>query len=610
VLLKADEEKDDARMPAGDPLHGHAERALRSAWVMTATAQWRLTPRRNQVPELLVGGNGQGDDCRDPRHRRAGSRASRERNIRSGGRGEPRGCGRRGPFVLASLRFPEVHIPVGVVHHIRMVGHCLFDVRVGAIAALSIFTGSGFPGHPLVGSIPYVGRSARRSLTRRRRIGARRPGGGPVTPPTEDSSIPRRPLMSALKHGLSTRSSKRLVACFVSSISIVMMAMAGCSASSSKASGSAGVSSGDHFFDGVATITGATSASSFTLAIAIFDPKYAANHPAGTPGSNSNIQEVAGTFSAPGGQTVSLDGVWSDSGTLALQGSGWTFAGTIATNVVTGSFEGSGGGGLFAGADIVSGAVSVYVGTQNGAAFDLVVLQQQGGARSSLDGGADGGAPMTGSGIVTGVIGGTTGGFITGTESGGSLSYSWQANGSNGTGTSNVATAGGLTGTSQSASCSSSAAYAWSCDVYNPGGGDPYACACSPVTPPIPVETTSTCVSPAGSWMCCELDTADPLTPNVQTCNCWSSTTDCQTYGGTGFMAVPNCPSGPLPGGSTSTCSQPWQAAPAPASPWADYAGTCAAGNLAACTPPPGGCTCPAQQGCQTCGEISACCLQ
>src|SRR6185437_2949 len=75
-----------------------------------------------------------------------------------------------------------------------------------------------------------------------------------------------------------------------------------------------------------------------------------------------------------------------------------------------------------------------------------------------------------------------------------------------------------------------------------------------------------------------------------------------------GWMLTSMCP---LPAVATpSNCMHLWQTSPAPPSPWANLSGTCAGGNLDACTPPPGGCSCPAQQGCQTCGHISACCLQ
>ena len=148
---------------------------------------------------------------------------------------------------------------------------------------------------------------------------------------------------------------------------------------------------GDHFFDCVATATGSSTiddasvgesdggasvASSFRATVLTFDPKYAANHPAGTPGSNSKIQEATASLAIPGGQAISLDGTWSDNGTVSLTGGGWTLQGTIAGGVFTGSLQGSGGTGVLAGADITIGQVGVFFGSQDdGTPFDTVVSQ-------------------------------------------------------------------------------------------------------------------------------------------------------------------------------------------------------------------------------------------
>ena len=406
----------------------------------------------------------------------------------------------------------------------------------------------------------------------------------------------------------------RILSGLLSSVTLVLLSTQGCSSSSSsKPTPSVGLSPGDHFFDSVATTTGAANAPSFQLAVVTFDPKEAPYHQAGTPGSDANIQEAAASVATASGQTITLDGTWASDGTLSLQGGGWTLQGTIASNVVTGSFQGSGGVGVFAGADIQSGGVSKLIGLQNGVAFDLVILEQ--GLSVPIDAGDKAGAPTTpGNGIVTGVIGGQSGGFITGTASGSALSYSWQANGSNGTGTGTLAASGGSTGVSQvqSASCSASPSFSWWCEVYNPGSADPYACQCAPNPGAPQGGETTTCTSPAGNWTCCVLDTADPVTQGVDACSCWSSTADCNTYGGPGTTLVPSCPSGPLPSGSSSgsgsnsDCSQSWQATPAPNPLGLAYdpcnTATIPGGN---CTWF-GACACPANFGCAACG---ACCI-
>jgi hypothetical protein len=333
---------------------------------------------------------------------------------------------------------------------------------------------------------------------------------------------------------------------------------------------------GDHFFDSAATAIGADAGApgSFRLAVLTFDPNNAANHAAGTPGSNPKIQEAAGSVLAPSGQTISLDGTWTVDGVVSLQGGGWTLQGTIVGTVIMGSFQGSLGAGVFAGADITAGQVGMFFGSQGDAAFDVVVTQ---------------------GGPVTGIIGGASGGFITGTASGTALSYSWQANGDSGTGSGTVGAGGQLSGTSQQSGCTP---LSWGC-VLDSGG-----CTCLLGT--FDGGAASAC---AGLSCCeyqlvagggeCECFTQAAL--NNQPCANVALSTD-------GWMLTSMCP---LPAVATpSNCMQDWQATPAPPSPWADYAGTCAAGNLAACTPPPGGCACPAQQGCQTCGKISACCLQ
>jgi hypothetical protein len=220
------------------------------------------------------------------------------------------------------------------------------------------------------------------------------------------------------------------------------------------------------------------------------------------------------------------------------------------------------------------------------------------------------------SGVVTGVIGGSSGGYIAGTASGDALSYSWQGNGASGTGTGTVGTSGQLSGTSKDPLCSR----VWLCQSCPVGGGTclnglaPGGCACdygpsAPNLPPSVPCNTSTCCFTGGPNAQPNIPNCECADPNGLACadfiNLWFK----------GATQAAKCP----PDGAGSSCTPSWQAAPAPCPKsaggaclsydFANYAGTCAAGNAAACTPPPGGCSCPRAGGCNTCGTISACCV-
>jgi hypothetical protein len=359
---------------------------------------------------------------------------------------------------------------------------------------------------------------------------------------------------------------------------------------------------GDRFFDGAGTTIGAPSvgdggtSTSFRIVIAIFDPAYAANHPAGTPGSNSSIQAAAGRIDFLGSQPIELTGTWNNDGTVTLQGGGLTFTGTISGATITGSFSGSSSG-VFAGADVTVGQVAVFIGTQDdGSAFDLVVSKN---------------------GVVTGVVGGTSGGTIDGTASGNSFSYSWQANGATGSGTGSVGTSGSITGASTTNGCMSS----WGC---MPGPG-PVGLSASDGCHCVNGCYQANCDAGAcAGFTCCIAYNLNGAAGNTgPQCQCLSDTylaQSGQTCAGAamypGYQIVPSCLQ--WNGGGTA-CGHAFQASPAPCPKsaggaclgfdFANLAGTCAGGNLAACTPPPGGCSCPANGGCNTCGKISACCV-
>jgi hypothetical protein len=378
--------------------------------------------------------------------------------------------------------------------------------------------------------------------------------------------------------------------------------------------GAAAPPPGDHFFDGAATPTGSNQAPSgadFRIGVATFDPDYAANHAPGTPGSNPKIREAAGEVVTSDGQKTPLSGTWSEDGTVSLQGTGWSVQGTVRGGVITGSYQSGAGAGVFAGADVTLGQVGISFGTQGGSAFDLVVSQ---------------------TGVVTGVVGGTTGGYITGTASGNDVSYSWSANGTSGSGTGSAASDGTVSGSSNSSTCPP---VTWGCTVKGGAG----SCDCYP-------SYDSADFVDAGAAACAGLNCCSYIVwDGGVDCECvndaWLQTNESYLTPGPqglcavsqtqyGYAAISQCPPPPgSPIGNAPTCSGSWQTAPAPCTaisysqgtvihtgvaiacpgPFADLSGTCAGGNTAACTPPPGGCSCPAAGGCKRCGTVSACCL-
>jgi len=367
---------------------------------------------------------------------------------------------------------------------------------------------------------------------------------------------------------------------------------------------------GDRFFDSVGTTTGtptqrdaaaggdaaATDSTSFRMAILTFDPKYAADHPAGTPGSNPSIQEAAGHLSTPDGQTISLDGTWADDGTVSLQGGGWTFQGTIVGIIITGSIQGTSGTGIVAGANITAGQVIVSFGSRDdGTSFSLVVSQ---------------------AGPVAGVIGGASGGIITGSASGNSLSFSWRANGANGTGAGTVDTSGNLYGTSNASGCQ------WFC-----GPDGPQQCTCLVLPDAGGMQSNPA----ACNYSCCVAYTAifrgaptsgcDCIDPARVDGGCPAVIADYNGGDGTSAASKTNqCP----PQSTAVNCPpSSWQAVPAPC---ISYTGQPPGTNLhtgvaVACyvvanepgytgdqTPTVGACACPAAGGCNKCGMINSCC--
>jgi len=289
--------------------------------------------------------------------------------------------------------------------------------------------------------------------------------------------------------------------------------------------------------------------------------------------------------------------------------------GKVGTNVLTGTFAGPTGAGLFAGADTSQGTASVYIGTEQGDAFDVVVLVPGGPvAASAGDAGADAGSPKTGggSGIVTGVLGGSAGGTIAGTYSGGSISYTWQGSGGSGSGTGSVAS-GGLGGSSQPQGCTAPAS-TWICQSSSYGYIDGTECGCIPSSSPLASSATgATTSSCPGTWDCCIAYTVN--NEAGPWCQCYQGTTEmasvCSTAGqtnGENGASVASCPSGPAPAGSggTSSCAQPWQAAPAPCAP--SVSGACLTWDYAQ-DPDPSSGSCPPAGGCTNFGAYSACCI-
>ena len=406
----------------------------------------------------------------------------------------------------------------------------------------------------------------------------------------------------------------------VCGLSSVIPACSSSNAASNAASSNGGEPPGDHFFDSAATTTGltASAATQIRVGVLLFDPAYAANHPAGTPGADassrlaigrvsvSNAVATSGTGDDAGTSAgeVDLTGTWTTAGTVSLQGSGWRVNGNLNGAIVTGSFQGPMGTGVFAGADAVIGEVAISFGTQGGNAFDVVVSK---------------------SGAVTGVIGGASGGYVTGTASGDSLNYTWQADGQSGGGSGSAASGGMLSGTSQGGTCAPSTGLMWECADDPTSTSFPCQCEEFPTK-----ETSFPASSCSGTYSCCYTYTDGYGT--ACECNADSETASegcVNTFGDQDWTRVTSCvpPPSLSSGGSGSNCSQTWQASPAPCTAilyeaqnapgiatgcpvFANLSGTCSGGDLAACTPPPGGCSCPASGGCATCGHVSACCLE
>jgi len=258
-----------------------------------------------------------------------------------------------------------------------------------------------------------------------------------------------------------------------------------------------------------------------------------------------------------------------------------------------------------AGADIVAGKVAVSFGSQGGAAFDVVVSQ---------------------GGPVTGVIGGTSGGYITGSASGDSLSYSWQANGASGTGTGTVDSTGQLSGTSNQQNCSGTTqSQTWDCQATQSSAGNP-TCHCTLNADGGTTGSPNACASmPCCFWKDLPLDTKCECVGSAQlgslTCSQYVNTANGDPTG-TVFNenVIPQCPP-EAAGGGAPTCTQSWQAAPdclqksvsgaCLTYDFPDLSGTCSGSNPSACVPPPGGCACPPSPpgGCTTCGKTSTCCV-
>jgi hypothetical protein len=215
------------------------------------------------------------------------------------------------------------------------------------------------------------------------------------------------------------------------------------------------------------------------------------------------------------------------------------------------------------------------------------------------------------SGTVTGVVGGTTGGFIMGSASGDTLNYSSTVNGQSTSGTATVAPGGQLSGTSDGCV---ERVEKWGCGLDSIN-----VCVCRYYGP-----DSKGAPCPATHQYCYLRPGPSSLTTE---CDCWTTSVN------GGGPSVPQCNTVAWDAGAPPTqlvCNQAWQASPAPCTaisysggtgpihtgvaipcpgPFANLSGTCAGGNTAACTPPPGGCACPAAGGCNTCGTISACCL-
>jgi hypothetical protein len=345
---------------------------------------------------------------------------------------------------------------------------------------------------------------------------------------------------------------------------------------------------GDHFFDSVGTTTGAGAATPIRVECVLFDPARALDHAKGSPGSDANVRAaIARVYIGPAAP-LALSGTWSTDGSVTLSGSGWTISGTATGYdtgaIVNGHFQGPMGSGVIAGADITAGKVGVFFGSGT-SALSLVVSS---------------------SGTVTGVVGGSSGGFVKGTASGNNLSFDWSTDGHSGSGTGTVSTGGQMTGSWQRKdNCSTSQSSGqWRC--FNNSFGD---CNCflwtdkgTPPGDPTCNTAQDCCFDASSSGPGCACIVPNPNFGCPATYQGGNRVASCPSGGGT---------TGPIDGPGCSP--QPWQAStngPAPASPYANYAGTCAAGNLDACTPPPGGCSCPAQGGCTTCGHVSACCIE